>query len=372
MVAKLTISEKFCSVDRHKINRFLDKKTHLLNVYPERFCSSYNLINSCLFSSTIDAITISKEDFNPLKSLRTNLIKKSFKLLLSKNEEDIVCQPVALSMHQQTIRHLLEKLKDSLIYFPHKIRTKNIGDFRLRKRCRDTKTNASLFYLGALRKDYYPLPSIRIQEPHLALVQNESRLSLTLAGKLSFCKTTTATLKCYPNAIVFTADSKTILMAGDPFHFKPTWIFNTDWVKIKRFRNLDVQQLSRYNFDYFTDLILSDNSKLTVLIPHKDADNPTMIIRDVSSRFTTRYNDIETSEVRNHKNVVSELFTCCQDFLGVYLKMKMEIVHLAKILMPNYHSLFTMKWNLPWSNLIDNLSVSFPCCKVKAVHVLMN
>ena len=302
---------------------------------------------------------VSKQDFDPLKSYSNVLIKDSFKFILGKRKQEIICKTAAKSSSSSSfknVQQLISQFEDLFIYYPNNVRTQSIGDFLLNQECSNIKSNITLHYLGALRKDYYPMPSIRIREPHLALVQNGSSLSITIAGKLTFCKD--SVIKCYPNALVFTTDSRTVLLAGDPFKFKPTWIFNTDWITVERFKNANVQQLSRYNFDYFTDLILSGNSKLTALIPHKDADNPTLIIRDVTAKFKTRYNDIETTEVENYKNVVSELFLCCEDFLGVYVKMKMELVHLAKILMPNYLQLVASKWSVRWSNLIDNLTVS--------------
>ena len=300
---------------------------------------------------------VSKHDFDPLKSYSNNLIKSSFDFILGKNKREIICKPNAKPSALKTVQKLISQIKDLLIYYPSNMRAQNIGEFTLKQECMNIKSsNVSLHYLGALRKDYYLISSIRIQEPHLALVQNGSSLSVTVAGKLTFCKD--SIIKCYPNALVFTKDSRTVLLGGDPFKFEPTWIFNTDWITVERFKNANVQQLSRYNFDYFTDLILSGNSKLTALIPHKDADNPTLIIRDVTAKFKTRYNDIETTEVESYKNVVSELFMCCEDFLGVYLKMKMELVHLAKILMPNYLQLVASKWSVPWKDLVENLTVS--------------
>ncbi|XP_066927237.1 uncharacterized protein [Clytia hemisphaerica] len=291
---------------------------------------------------------INTNDLSPSKGLDLKFIKETFKKFIGGNF--INCS----SANQTTFIPGINNTSE--INLPDNLQIRGLSNLSYHQMCRNLSTGKSVFNIGRLNRYYYPIRNVVLENPHFFITKYGDSLTLLAVGELYFCGFDMVTRASKKAVLEVKKKVTTITIDGLEPEFKPSLIADAGIVNIKRFRNYKIDQMSRYNFNYLTDLKLSRNTKLTMLLPHGgDHESVMLVLRDIASNFKTRYNDATTSEIVPHKSIVSEMFSCCKDFLGVYFKLKMELVHLTKMLIPQYyHEILNPKW--PWDEIVEDLT----------------
>jgi len=293
------------------------------------------------------------KQFNPF------FIKRNFHKILGNVGKHIQCSRM---IPVPVISQAIPGFKYIMVRNISNLRISAIGDVVYTGKCENTKTNVSIVYLGWLNRKFYPIRNLRINNPHIVLVKRPEGLSIAALGTLYFCK---HHAKCKPNAIVYYDENskKTILNVDKHFHFKPSWI-DPNFMAVQRFNSSTIHDISRFNINYFTDLVLGNKAKLRSTTSNGERYNTVHVVSDTNSTFRTHY----SGDVEHYTNVQTEMFMSSQNFLGVFLKMaKMKLMHLVKIVVPQdlHFVLFPdpmAPWGkdliTPWSEIIQYVNVS--------------